>query len=222
MSEQRDTSIRVPDVGELGRVLARVTEERHVPGAAVGLLVNGQELALGQGITSVDNPLPVDAATLFQIGSITKTFTGTAGRAHQRGPGGRRCARGDGLGLAGVSRGGAAAADLAAAAARGARPVHWALLLGGLGRRAAARGRRAGSAGDLERRVPEAGLATAASSAGRTSWLLWPRPCSRARPALSNTAGRVSARTRWDDRVVPLERPHLQTSRRPARPSPPR
>jgi len=78
MSEQRDTSIRVPDVGELGRVLARVTEERHVPGAAVGLLVNGQELALGQGITSVDNPLPVDAATLFQIGSITKTFTGTA------------------------------------------------------------------------------------------------------------------------------------------------
>ncbi len=78
MSEQRDTGIQMPDIDELGRMLASVVEQRHVPGAAVGLLVNGQALSLSHGVTSLDNPLPVDATTLFQIGSITKTFTGTA------------------------------------------------------------------------------------------------------------------------------------------------
>ncbi len=29
------------------------------------------------GVTSVDNPLPVDADTLFVLGSVTKTFTAT-------------------------------------------------------------------------------------------------------------------------------------------------
>ena len=46
-----------------------------VPGAAVGVLYRGQEYVAGYGVTNVDYPLPVDADTLFQIGSITKTFT---------------------------------------------------------------------------------------------------------------------------------------------------
>jgi CubicO group peptidase (beta-lactamase class C family) len=29
-------------------------------------------------VTSVENPLPVDEGTLFQLGSTTKTFTATA------------------------------------------------------------------------------------------------------------------------------------------------
>lgn len=49
----------------------------HVPGVAVGLLHEGEEHAAGFGVTSVEHPLPVDAGTLFQIGSITKTATGT-------------------------------------------------------------------------------------------------------------------------------------------------
>ena len=36
------------------------------------------EHAAGFGITNLDHPLPVDAETLFQIGSTTKTFTSTA------------------------------------------------------------------------------------------------------------------------------------------------
>ena len=32
----------------------------------------------GFGVTNVDSPLDVTDETLFQIGSITKTFTGTA------------------------------------------------------------------------------------------------------------------------------------------------
>jgi CubicO group peptidase (beta-lactamase class C family) len=49
----------------------------QVPGAAIGIWHNGQEYTEGFGITSVEHPLPVTADTLFQVGSISKTFTGT-------------------------------------------------------------------------------------------------------------------------------------------------
>lgn len=49
-----------------------------VPGVAVGIWHNGRAQIAGLGVTSVENPLPVTADTLFQIGSTTKTFTGTA------------------------------------------------------------------------------------------------------------------------------------------------
>jgi len=49
-----------------------------VPGFAVGLLANGEEFTAGFGVTNLDHPLPVDGDTLFQIGSITKTFSATA------------------------------------------------------------------------------------------------------------------------------------------------
>lgn len=52
-------------------------ERRHVPGAVVGVTYEGDEEVAGVGVTSVEQPLPVDDLTLFQIGSITKTFTGT-------------------------------------------------------------------------------------------------------------------------------------------------
>jgi len=48
-----------------------------VPGAAVGILHGEDTLTRGLGVTNVDHPLHVDEATLFQIGSITKTFVGT-------------------------------------------------------------------------------------------------------------------------------------------------
>jgi len=48
-----------------------------VPGVSIGLIVDGEEHHLAYGVTSVDNPLPVDESTLFQIGSTTKTYTGT-------------------------------------------------------------------------------------------------------------------------------------------------
>ncbi len=61
------------------RRLCRFFEEEmtrhHVPGASLGILSAGETLSAGFGITSIDNPLPVDPSTLFQIGSITKTFT---------------------------------------------------------------------------------------------------------------------------------------------------
>lgn len=48
-----------------------------VPGVAIGVWHKGREYTAGFGITSMENPLPVTPDTLFQTGSISKTFTGT-------------------------------------------------------------------------------------------------------------------------------------------------
>jgi len=47
------------------------------PGLSIGIYHNGQEYSAGFGVTSLENPLPVTPDTLFQTGSISKTFTGT-------------------------------------------------------------------------------------------------------------------------------------------------
>jgi CubicO group peptidase (beta-lactamase class C family) len=52
--------------------------EHHVPGVSIGLIIDGVEHYVSLGVTSVANPLPVTADTLFQIASITKTFTASA------------------------------------------------------------------------------------------------------------------------------------------------
>jgi CubicO group peptidase (beta-lactamase class C family) len=50
----------------------------QVPGTAIGVLYEGAIYTGGVGVTSVDNPLPVTAHTLFQTGSTSKTVTATA------------------------------------------------------------------------------------------------------------------------------------------------
>jgi CubicO group peptidase (beta-lactamase class C family) len=54
--------------------MARAT----VPGVAVGVRVGSTEITAGYGVTSVEDPLPIHERTLFQIGSVSKTFTATA------------------------------------------------------------------------------------------------------------------------------------------------
>jgi CubicO group peptidase (beta-lactamase class C family) len=49
-----------------------------IPGIAVGVWADGKESYVCHGVTSVDNPLPVDQGTLFLLGSVTKTYTATA------------------------------------------------------------------------------------------------------------------------------------------------
>ncbi|WP_219822321.1 serine hydrolase [Streptomyces sp. Ru72] len=58
-------------------VKAQATE-LGVPGAAVGVLLDGQEIYVSHGVTSLSNPLPVDEKTLFPAASVSKTFTATA------------------------------------------------------------------------------------------------------------------------------------------------
>jgi len=50
----------------------------HVPGAALGMSIEGQDYAAGLGVTSVEQPQPVTPETIFQVASITKTVTATA------------------------------------------------------------------------------------------------------------------------------------------------
>ncbi|MBC7876818.1 MAG: beta-lactamase family protein [Anaerolineales bacterium] len=49
----------------------------HIPGVSVGIWHKGREYSAGFGVTNIEHPLPVTADTLFQVGSISKTFTGT-------------------------------------------------------------------------------------------------------------------------------------------------
>ena len=62
----------------LAFVIRRGMADLQVPGVAVGLLLDGEEHAAGFGVTNVNHPLAVDDETLFQIGSVSKTFAGTA------------------------------------------------------------------------------------------------------------------------------------------------
>ncbi len=66
-----------PRFRELGDVIQEAMARLHVPGVAVGIIHEGVAQTAGFGVTSVDNPLPVDAHTLFQIGSTSKTVTAT-------------------------------------------------------------------------------------------------------------------------------------------------
>jgi len=61
----------------MGEFVERRLAATGVPGASVGVLHEDEMRTTGFGVTNADHPLPVTDGTLHQIGSITKTFTGT-------------------------------------------------------------------------------------------------------------------------------------------------
>ncbi|HYD11089.1 MAG TPA: serine hydrolase domain-containing protein, partial [Acidimicrobiales bacterium] len=64
---------------ELADIVASVAAEHSVPGVATGVLTyGGDTIVASHGITNVEHPLAVDEHTLFQVASITKTFTSAA------------------------------------------------------------------------------------------------------------------------------------------------
>lgn len=63
---------------ELQELVTDLCERHQVPGAAVGVRIDGREVVVCHGVTSVDDPLPVTDETLFFIGSTSKTVTATA------------------------------------------------------------------------------------------------------------------------------------------------
>ncbi len=62
---------------QLAPVVTEAMERLGVPGAAIGIYYEGEEYTAGFGVNNINHPLPVDGQTLFQIASISKTFTGT-------------------------------------------------------------------------------------------------------------------------------------------------
>lgn len=77
MATQTQTQPKVTQV-ELQAFVRDLAERLQVPGVAVGVFIDGEEHHAYHGITSVENPLPVDEETLFQFGSTGKTYTATA------------------------------------------------------------------------------------------------------------------------------------------------
>ena len=57
---------------------ASAAEQFGVPGISAGVWADGREVYACHGVTSIENPLPVDPDTVFVLGSVTKTFTATA------------------------------------------------------------------------------------------------------------------------------------------------
>ena len=64
--------------GALSELVEATATEFGIPGVAVGVWADGLEEYACHGVTSVDNPLPVDRHTLHLLGSVTKTYTATA------------------------------------------------------------------------------------------------------------------------------------------------
>jgi len=76
-SQGETAAIADPDFRQLCDEVRAAMARFGVPGVAVGVVRDGVEYAAGFGITNVEAPVAVDDHTLFQIGSTTKTFTGT-------------------------------------------------------------------------------------------------------------------------------------------------
>lgn len=63
---------------ELSAMIEEWMATLDVPGVAVGVIDGDQQFTAGFGVTNVNHPLAVDANTLFQMGSVGKTYTATA------------------------------------------------------------------------------------------------------------------------------------------------
>src|SRR5687767_14410630 len=61
---------------EVDRLAQPLVEGEWCPGFVIGLIDEGGPRVFSYGRTSPTNPEPPDADTLFEIGSVTKTFTG--------------------------------------------------------------------------------------------------------------------------------------------------
>lgn len=67
-----------PSVEEIvAQAIRPVMEHYDIPGMAVGIVLNGQSYVLDYGVASKATGKPVDRDTLFEIGSVSKTFTAT-------------------------------------------------------------------------------------------------------------------------------------------------
>src|SRR5262245_22368235 len=69
-------STEMPDM-TLAAFIEAAAEKFAIPGVAVAVWADGFETYACHGVTSLQDPRPVDANTLYSMGSASKTFTAT-------------------------------------------------------------------------------------------------------------------------------------------------
>ena len=62
----------------LAALVTAAAEKFAIPGVAVAVWADGTATYAAHGVTSLEDPRPVDEHTLYSVGSISKTFTATA------------------------------------------------------------------------------------------------------------------------------------------------
>lgn len=63
-----------------------IVTEYQVPGMAIGLIIDGEHYFFNFGVASEDSRVPITEHTLFEVGSVSKTFTATlAAYAEEKG-----------------------------------------------------------------------------------------------------------------------------------------
>jgi hypothetical protein len=68
-----------PDQDPIDRLVEAALAEYHIPGAALAIVQDGMPVKLaGYGVASLEHGVPVQPGTVFEIGSLTKTFTAVA------------------------------------------------------------------------------------------------------------------------------------------------
>lgn len=67
------------DAADLDAFIQQALQDYHVPGAAVAVVRDGKVILVkGYGVRDITKPDHVDENTIFQLASVTKTFTGAA------------------------------------------------------------------------------------------------------------------------------------------------
>jgi CubicO group peptidase (beta-lactamase class C family) len=79
LTAQADRARLAGAFADIDRLFTDFTTQQHVPGAAWGIIVNGELAHAGAtGFRDLASKAPVDADTVFRIASMTKSFTAMA------------------------------------------------------------------------------------------------------------------------------------------------
>ncbi len=61
--------------GKIDEVVTKIMKEKNIPGLSLAISMPGRTIERSYGIANMEYNIPVEKDTIFEIGSITKTFT---------------------------------------------------------------------------------------------------------------------------------------------------
>lgn len=74
----RTTEIKYEEIKNItDKTVAQAMKKDQIPGVAVAIVLNGQTYLFNYGLSDIEQKKPVTDSTIFEIGSISKTFTAT-------------------------------------------------------------------------------------------------------------------------------------------------